>query len=329
VAPQTFAADGNGSRVQALDPELRLAVPTDAMAATTVPSFVQRFGVRVRRVPPPPAQDFASGGVDIALIDQITLTALIEEGAVEPIDRSLVGNRRLLTPPFDNPPFDPGGRHSVPLDYTVVGIAAELGVIAPRTWADFFRLARVLRHRVAVPDDPSVVVGAALLSLGHDWNSDSPSDLDDARRLLLPLRTSLVIGGTVDRGRLGRHAAVMSTGAGFARPPLGIQFIVPSEGTIARPRLLCIPAYAPDPVTAHAWLQYALDPFVAAQDTRTTHRATPVSTAVYLLPTTLLDDPAVFVPAFPAIPLGFADPTPTGLEARAHIWQEMTARRGG
>jgi spermidine/putrescine transport system substrate-binding protein len=328
AAPQTFAADGHGSRVQALDPELRLAVPSAAMAASTVPSFARAFGVRVHRVPPPPAQDFASGGVDITLVDQITLAGLIQQQVIEPIDRSLVGNRRLLAPPFDNPSFDPGGRHSVPKDYSIVGIAAELGVMTPRTWAQFFHLARTLRGRIAVPDDPSVVVGAALAALGHDWNSDSGSDLDDARRLLLPLRRSLVIGGTVDHGRLDTHSAVLCTGLGFARPPLGVQFIVPTEGTIARPRLLCIPAYAPDPVTAHAWMQNALDPFVAARDTLATDRATAVSTAVYLLPTRLLGDPAVFAPSFPAVPLGFADPTPSGLEARAHIWQEMTARRG-
>ena len=93
------------------------------------------------------------------------------------------------------------------------------------------------------------------------------SDLDDARALLLPLRGSLVIDGSVDSGRLRGGLAVLCTGLGFRDPGHGVRFVVPPEGTIARPRLLCIPAYAPDPVSAHAWLNHALDPLTAARDT--------------------------------------------------------------
>jgi spermidine/putrescine-binding protein len=329
AAPQTFA--NRGPNAQVPDPNLLLAVPPRSMAATSVPAFTKRFKVKVTMVAPQPGADFAQGAVDVVLVDQETLAGLIAEKRVEPLDRTLIANRKLVEPPFDDPPFDPGSAHSVPKDYSVVGfaLAARPGPPAPVTWSDFFALASTFPGRVTVPDDPAIVVGAALVATGHDWNSAAASDLDDARSLLIPLRGSLVIGGSVDSGRLGGGLAVLCTGLGFREPGHGVRFVVPSEGTIARPRLLCIPPYAPDPVTAHAWLNHALDPLTAARDTERTGRATPVGEASFALPPALLANPAVYPPALPPVALGFADTTPAGLEARADIWHDMTAPAAG
>jgi spermidine/putrescine-binding protein len=329
AAPQTFA--NRGPNAQVPDPELLLAAPRRSMAASSVPAFTKRFKVKVTMVAPRPAADFARGAVDVVLVDQETLAGLIDEKRVEALDRTLITNRELVEPPFDDPPFDPGGAHSVPKDYTVVGfaLAARPGAAAPATWADLFALASIFPGQVAVPDDPATVIGAALVATGHDWNSAVAADLDDARSLLIPLRGKLVIGGSVDSGRLGGGLAVQCTGLGFRDPGHGVRFVVPAEGTIARPRLLCIPPYAPDPVSAHAWLNHALDPLTAARDTVRTGRATPVGEASFALPPALLANPAVYPPALPPVTLGFADTTAAGLEARADIWQDMTAPATG
>ena len=328
AAPQTFAT--RGRNVQVLDPDLRLAVPRRAMAPSSVTGFADRFGVDVTFVPPLSAAQFARGTVDVVMVDQETLAGVIDQDQVEPIDKALVANRKLIGPPFDDPPFDRGNAHSVPKDYTVVGFAwaHRAGVRAPRTWAGLFRAAALLPHQVAVPDDPAVVVGAALVAAGHDWNSDSSSDLDDARAVLLPLRGLIEIEGTVETGRLHGRGAVIATGAGYAQPASGVRFVVPADGTVARPRLLCIPAFAPDPVSAHAWLNHVLDPLTAAADTEHTDRATPVQPAMYALPPALLATPAVFPPQVPPAPLTFLDISASGLEARADIWQEMVAAAG-
>jgi hypothetical protein len=326
AAPQTFAARGPNAQVP--DPELLLGVPRRSMAASSVPAFTERFKVKVTMVPPRPGAAFARGAVDVVLVDQETLAGLIDQKLVEPLDRTLIANRNLIDPPFDDPPFDPGGAHSVPKNYTVVGfaLAARARAGAPSTWAEFFDLASIFPGQVAVPDDPVTVIGAALVATGHDWNSSAASDLDDAGSLLVPLRGRLVIGGSVDSGRLNGGLAVLCTGLAFRDPRPGVRFVVPSEGTVARPRLLCIPAYAPDPVSAHAWLNYALDPLVAARDSVRTGRATPVGAAAYALPPALLANPAVYPPPLPPVALGFSDASPAGLEARAAIWQDMTGR---
>ncbi len=322
AAPQTFASRGPNAQVP--DPELLLGVPPRSMATATVPDFTKRFRVKVTMIAPP-GPDFAPGSVDVLLLDQEALAALVDAKRVEPLDRTLIANRKLLEPPFDDPPFDSGGAHSVPKDYSVVGfaLAARAGASGPSSWADFFGLATTFPGQVGVPDDAVTVIGAALVATGHDWNSSASGDLDDARALLASVRPRIGVGGTVDRARLNGGLAVMCTGLGFRDPSSRVRFVVPPEGTVARPRLLCIPEFAPDPVSAHAWLNHALDPLVAARDTVRTGRATPVGEASFALPPALLTNPAVYPPALPPVTLGFSNPTDAGLEARAALWQEL------
>ena len=160
------------------------------------------------------------------------------------------------------------------------------------------------------------MIGAALTAAGHDWNSSSSSDISDAADVLLPLRQDLVIAGSMVRQRLPAPiVAALCFGQGFTVPPAGVRFVVPTEGTLARVRCYCIPLYAPDPVSAHAWLNHTLDPAVAAAETRYTDRATPVGPAVYQLPVSLLANEAVFPTALPATPLTFASVGTSGAAA--------------
>ena len=62
-------------------------------------------------------------------------------------------------------------------------------------------------------------------------------------------------------------------------------------------RSYCIPVLAPDPVTAHAWLNETLAPTTVRDDVIVSGRASPVSEANYLLPTEILINPAIYPPA--------------------------------
>jgi spermidine/putrescine transport system substrate-binding protein len=330
TAPQRFGSRLSGPNVQVLDRRLVLSLPPGMVAPKTISSYADDLGVRVTVVPGRLNTLSDVGAADVALIDDVTLGRLIQAKLVEPIDRSLVSNAKLLLPPFDSPSYDHGNRHSVPKDYVTAGFAvSEIAVPElPSTWLRFFHLAGALPGRVAVPHDRDVVIGAALTATGHDWNSSSSSDIADAADLLLPLRQDLVIAGTMARRHLPPPlVAALCFGQGFVAPPGGVGFVVPSEGTLTRARCYCLPLYAPDPVSAHAWLNHTLDPAIAAAETRYTLHATPVGPALYQLPASLLANEAVFPPALPATPLTFANVSPSGTQLRADLWRELLATR--
>jgi spermidine/putrescine transport system substrate-binding protein len=329
-APQRFGTGLSGPNVQVLDRRIMLTIPPGSVAPSTISSFVDGLGVKVTVVDGDLDSLTDVGQADVTLTDDVTLTTLIAQKLVEPLDRSLVANTSLLLAPFDSPPYDKGNRHSVPKDYVAAGFAVRRGAVArlPSTWHDFFHLARTLPGRVAVTPDRDIVIGAALVAAGHDWNSTSSSDIGDAADILLPIREDLVIDGSMLRQKLPPPlAAALCFGTGMVTPPTGVEFVVPAEGTLARARCYCIPAYAPDPVSAHAWLNHSLEPAVAAAETRYSHHATPVGPAVYELPASLVANAAVFPPALPPTPLTFASASLSDETERASLWQDLTSPR--
>jgi spermidine/putrescine transport system substrate-binding protein len=329
-APQRFGTGLSGPNVQVLDRRIMLTVPPGSVAPTTISSFVDTLGVKVTVVDAALNALSNVGQADVALTDDVTLAALTAQKLVEPLDRSLVANVKLLLAPFDSPPYDRGNRHSVPKDYVTAGFAVATAAVPapPANWREFFHLARTLPGRVAVPPDRDVVIGGALVAAGHDWNSASTSDIADAADILLPIRETLVITGTMTRRTLPAPlVAALCYGTGMTAPPAGVRFVVPSDGTLARVRCYCIPTYAPDPVSAHAWLNHSLEPAVAAAETRYTHHATPVGPAVYALPAATVANPAVFPPALPLTPLVFASASPSGEAERAQLWQDLISPR--
>ncbi len=329
-APERVTPGAFVPKAQRLDPRLVLSLPPGAVSAATLRGFGERTGVRLDVRPQRSDEELLldlaggrGGTIDIALVQGRTLAGLVSSGAVEPLATSLLPNLHGLLAPFDDPPYDRGSRHSVPRDYTTVGYASAAGlpVTPPGSWIGFFRLARAFPGRVAVPDDPETVLGAALVALGYGWNSDRAGEVAAAGALLRSLRRSLVVGGRVADPSLRRRVAALCTGASVARAGGGVRFTVPVEGSVVRMRSFCLPLLAPDPVSAHAFLNYSLEPGVAAAEVRRTLRASPVGLANYLLPPRLLTDEAVYPPAEALPNLTFADVSDAGMALRRDAWR--------
>jgi spermidine/putrescine-binding protein len=325
---QVVPAEQVPKKAQVLDPALQLSLPARAVAPSTITQFASTNSVQVSVAGQTTQEELllalsagGPGGIDIALVDGVSLDYLIAEKLVEPIDHSLVPNLRLVSSPFSDPPYDSGSAHSVGKDYTTVGFATAFSDAAPNdSWAAFFGFARSFTKRVSVPDDPENVVGAAMLALGHSWSSATVNDLADVRVFLLGLRKSLVVDGTLDRDGLGEMFAVMALATGFRDPPSGIRFVVPKEGAVINMRSYCIPVLAPDPVTAHSWLNETLAPTTVRNDVIVSGRASPVLEANYLVPPQILVNPAIYPPASVKDQLQFSTVTPAQAQARAAVW---------
>jgi spermidine/putrescine-binding protein len=326
---ETFAPALAAGR-QRLDPQLQIMVPPQGVAATTIATFQRETGVHVSvtlvHTDEAMLLNLAAGAgkFDAVLVTAQTLGIMVEQQQVEPLAGQLVSDRGDIHSPFDDPPVDPGLRHSVPQDYTYDGVVLDAGTrIASDTWQAFFKLPTTYPDRVLVPDNPDSVIGAALIATGHDWNSDSDADLADADALLSPLRGSLrVVSGPARIGR-GLAVAALSVSLDQRNPPHGVRFFVPGEGTVVFARHWAIPVYAPGPVSANLWLANAIEPGAAALQSATLDRATPVQDAIAHVPTDLLANPAVYPPSDQQIPLVYPNLTDEGLAKRAALWREL------
>jgi len=318
---------------QVLEGELSLAVPSSALPRRIVSDFRDATGVHVQVQRVGTDEDLllgigagATGSLDAVLVGDQVLTQLIDRELVEPLDRSLIPGRDGIAPPYDDPPGDGGLRHGIPQDLTPVGFAAlTTAPIRQDSWRGFFRLAEEYPGRVDVPDDAATVIGAVLVSLGHQWNTDDGGDLDEAAAELHRLRPALIVRSTPRMVAASGAMAALSEGSRYRSAPSQVRFVVPIEGTIVRVRSWCIPILAPHPVVAHAWLANAIRPATARAWTVAIGRATPVESVIAQLPASIVDDPAVYPPS-DAIPnLIYQDVSADGLARREEIWAQVAS----
>ena len=83
--------------------------------------------------------------------------------------------------------------------------------------------------RVTIPDEKEVVIGAALLATGHDWNSDDDGDLEDVVDLLAPLRGVIRVSRRPPAIGPGRAVAAMVRSLEAVETGRKSRFYLPSE----------------------------------------------------------------------------------------------------
>jgi spermidine/putrescine-binding protein len=269
------------------------------------------------------------GQFDVIMVGADALDYLVQSGQVEPLARKLVPNLSLLAKPFNNSPVDGGLRHDVPASYDVVGVAvSDVAVLAADTWVAFFALAERHPGRVVVPDSANDVIGAALVSLGHAWDSNSSGDLDDATTQLEQVFPSLRVLGSRAPSSVPASRrpplALLARASAYRTAPAGMRFYVPAEGGALDVRSYCIPAYAPHPAAAHAWLENWLEPVVEAGSMSELQLPVPLVQARTLIDPSLLANEAI-CPPLPAL-ANCIEPSISidGAALRAQIWSELT-----
>jgi spermidine/putrescine transport system substrate-binding protein len=333
---ETFGS-GFITKDQPLEKSVLILAAGGEVPAFAISEFQERTGVNVHVETTGTDESLllrmAAGGYgafDVILVGAQSLGYLVDSKQVEPIARNLVPGLSLLQPPFDDSPQDGGLRHDVPAWYDMVGVSAhEDAALGEESWAGFFALAERRPGRVAVPDRADDVIGAVLVSIGHAWDSDSSGDLDDAETRLQEVFPGLrVIGrrtATTTPGSQAQPLAQLVRSRVYRQSPSGTTFFLPSEGGALDVRSYAIPAYAPHPVAAHAWLQNWLQPVVEAGSMSELQIPVPLVQARALVDPALADDQAICPPvtALQASvePVISAD----GEAARQQIWAGLTA----
>jgi spermidine/putrescine transport system substrate-binding protein len=327
---ETFGP-GLVSGPSALDSTLTLGMPADGAARITIESFKRRTGVDVTVETFGTDDDLllslaagAQGRLDAILVGADTLGYLVSESKVEPVDGALVADRSTLEAPFSDPPADPNLEHSVPLDFVYPGVAIRRSLsLSDLSWAAFFALPKTYPLQVTIPDEPDIVIGAALLATGHDWNSDDDGDLQDVADLLAPLRGVIRVSRRPPAIGPGAAVAAMVRSLEAVQTGRRSRFYLPTEGSAVLVRSWTIPIYAPHPVSANAWLANALNPAVAAGQSEATRRPTPVAAARPLVEPSLLRDPRVYPPPGSSEVLVAPDVSVAVAGKRRAIWQDL------
>ena len=260
-------------------------------------------------------------GYDVVVVSGHFLERLVPAGAFRKLDlRQLPGRGNLdaeLMAKFAQ--YDPGNAHAVGYTWGTVGIGydesrlREVSPDAPTdSWSLVYDPAIVQRSSgcgVSVVDSPSDVIGAVLAWLGHDANRPTPEQLQAAERSLLAIRPHLrkidtgnqindLAGGTIClMVTWSTNVQVARNRAREAGVAADFRYVVPKEGSVAWFDSLAIPADAPHPEAAHAFIEFMLRPDIAARNATFIGSASMNAAATPLVDASLRDDPGVYPPA--------------------------------
>jgi len=253
----------------------------------------------------------AAGNYDVVFPSDRALTALLAKKLLQPLDHERLQNFRHLDPQFLSPPVDPENRFSVPYFWGTLaaGVRTDRIGAGQGGWDALFDPKN--RGRITMLDDMENVVATALSYLGFPLNSVEPDHLVAAEKLLVEQR-SLVQAYTSDSYRerlisgeawtaLGWSGDLLQADGELSRQGTAdregrarVRTIVPESGTMLWFDSMVIPAAARNVELAHEFINYLLDPAVAAMNAEKVNYATPNMAAKSLLPPQMLADESIY-----------------------------------
>ncbi|MCX8088312.1 MAG: spermidine/putrescine ABC transporter substrate-binding protein [Meiothermus ruber] len=275
--------------------ELRLLNWSDYMPKEVLEEFEKREGIKVVEdtydSPEAMLSKLQAGGdaeYDVLITPDYTVGSLARAGSLQELDKAKIPNLKNLDPQFTDPAFDPGGRYSVVYQWGTTGLAYREDLVQGpvESWAVLFDPAKQV-GRFLLLDEMREMVGAALKYMGESVNTTDPDKLAQAQGLLLEAkrRSQGFAGGTSIRDRL--IAGDIAVGPAYSGDILAAQaenpqlkYVIPVEGATLWTDNLVVLKKSPNHELAYKFINFLLEPEIAAQISNSIGYATPVAAAM-------------------------------------------------
>jgi spermidine/putrescine transport system substrate-binding protein len=246
---------------------------------------------------------------DIIAPSQNAVAELIQEKALMRLDPALLPNLKNLDPSFLKPSYDPTGEYHVIKDFGITMFFFNNKIVTDelKTMHDFYMALPkyVGKGRTNLLDGAEEVVPLALTALGLNPNTTSQSDFSQVKSFLLSIRKGVTtidssayiddaIAGKIILGQ-GWNGDVRRIVQGRAKQK-DMTAVIPTAASEIWADNWCIPATAPHPVAAHAWINWLLTPSTAVTEMNYHNYNIPIASALDQLPAALKNDPLFNVP---------------------------------
>lgn len=214
-----------------------------------------------------------TSGYDIVVPSGSHVPQMIENGLLDPLNKSLIPNLSHVDPQFLGRSWDPENKYTVCKDWGTTGYVYDKTVIHRelKNWADFLDAAqKEASGKTSMLDDPAELTGPYFWSHNIPWTTTNNADLDAAESFVV--------------GTLARHIAAFDSAPGSTSIPqathalvqayngdarLGIsnsndpdrwQWVFPGPKTELWMDNWAIATGARHPEAAHAFINNVLDP---------------------------------------------------------------------
>jgi putrescine transport system substrate-binding protein len=273
-------------------------------------------------------------------------------GLYRPLDKARLKNLKNLDPEIMGAlaKYDPGNAHAIPWMWGTTGIGYNVAAIKKRMAdapVDSLRMifdpavvSKFADCGVMVLDSATDVFPAALKYLGLDPDSRKPEDLAKAADVVKAVRPYIrkfhsseyinaLAGGDICLA-FGYSGDIFQARdrAAKAKDKQDIAYAIPREGSLLWIDVAAVPKDAPNPDNALRFLDFLLEPKVAAASSELTGYANANTPATALLPKDISGNPLIYPPAdvrakFYTITAGSAEQT----RERTRLWTTVKTGR--
>lgn len=328
---------------------------SDYIAEDTIKNFEEKTGIKVT-YDVFDSNDMletrllaGNSGFDVVVPSASFLERQIKAGVFQKLDKSQLPNLTNMDPDIQQRValHDPGNEHSVTylwgttgIGYNVDKVKKILGDTPLDSWNQIFDPKEIAKFKdcgVSVLDAPDEILKVVLQWMGRDPNSQKDEDLTAAAEKLQLIRPyirkihssqyiddlangdlCIAIGWSGDILQARDRAAEAGQGVKVA-------YSIPKEGTIVWFDMLAIPADAKHPKNAHAFINYLMEPQVAANNSNFVNYANANAAAYSLVNEEVRSDPGIYptpevkAKLFPSLAYG-----EQATATMARLWQKFT-----
>ena len=242
-------------------------------------------------------------GYDVLVPSSYAVRQLAARDMLLPLDHSKLPHLAQIDAGYLERALDPKMEFSAPymMAPTVLAYLQSKVAGAEPSWSLIAR--PDLKGRVTLLDDMREVLGAALKSLGHSFNSTDPAEIQAAADLAIQWKANIAKFEN-EQWKTGIASGEFFLVHGYAGELIlaqeeneDIRIVIPREGTSFSCDDLCIPKTAKNPALAHAFINHLCDPAVAAENMQWIGYRAPNSGAYPLVEPDFLSNPVLFPPA--------------------------------
>jgi putrescine transport system substrate-binding protein len=333
---------------------LNLYIWSDYLAPNALADFEKQTGIKVNVAYFDTNETLETrllagqSGFDIVVPTASYFERQIKAGVYLPLDKTKLPNLANMDPQLMAKValHDPGNAHGVIYTWGTNGIGYNekmVKALMPDAPLDSWRLvfdpavaSKIAKCGISVLDSPAEMLRAVLNYLGRDPNSQKPEDLaagaatlDKIRPYIRNINSSEYIEALANGDlcvAVGYNGDVLQARdrARDANKGIEIKYMVPKEGSILWFDMLAIPADAPDPDSAYAFMNYMMTPQVSADVSDFRRYATANAAAQPLVQPAVRDDPGIYPPPDlrQKLAVQLAD-SPDQTRAITRVWQKF------
>jgi len=326
---------------------LRFFNANDYMVAEVLTDFSKETGIKVEAPIYVGAEEMmkvmrSGEAFDVLVASHFVLPSLVDEGYLQPLDKESLPNLSYSDPRLMGrlAPFDPQNLYAAPYLWGTVGIAinkpqvqAALGAMPPKSWDLLFNpklTSRFADCGVSALDAANETLAILFNYKGYNMQRSSPKRIEQMGQVLDALRVNLRYVDDerylvdLSQGRLCLAIAWVGDALRAKNAGQAVEFFIPHEGSVLFLDTLVIPANAPNPELAHAFINYLMRPEIAARLTEGLFFANYNLEAVNFLDPALANDRLIYPDASIMRRLHALEPLNAEQEiARDRVWSRF------